>query len=131
MAKPVVLLIDDDRALLGLMQSAFQRADFMVHSAQDGAAGEKLFRVALPDLVVTDILMPNREGIETIIEMKRLRPSVKILAISGGGRIGVPDFLEIAAQLGADATLPKPFRMGEVVGRGKALLGMPPELLAS
>ncbi len=75
----------------------------------------KLFTADVPDAVVTDIIMPTQEGIETIIAMKAARPGVKILAMSGGGRIKGEQFLYIASQLGADRVLAKPFQPAEVV----------------
>jgi two-component system chemotaxis response regulator CheY len=110
-----VLLIEDDCDLLRLMGRAFERDGWRVRTAEDGRGGMKVFEADPPALVVTDIIMPTREGIETIIAMKRSRPDVPIVAISGGGRLGGVDFLKLADRLGADATLAKPFRLEELV----------------
>jgi CheY-like chemotaxis protein len=75
-----------------------------------------------PDIVVTDIVMPEREGLETIMAIKSARPDVPILAISGGGRIGAPPFLDLARRLGADDVLAKPFRTAQLVERIAALV---------
>jgi DNA-binding response OmpR family regulator len=109
-----VLLIDDDVAALRSMQMMLEDLGFEVETASDGAAGLRLFMAAVPDLVITDIIMPNKEGIETIIEMRRHRPNAKIIAISGGGRMKNKELLHLAAAMGADAVLPKPFELDEL-----------------
>ncbi len=79
-----------------------------VVSAEDGQRGMRLFRSEKPDLVITDIIMPEKEGIQTIAEIRRERPDAKVIAVSGGGRIGNTDFLKIARQLGATDVIAKP-----------------------
>ncbi len=74
--------------------------------------------------------MPTREGIETIIALKRIAPSVKVVAISGGGRIDGADFLKLAEAFGADATMAKPFRLYELVDLARALLPSSPPAAA-
>ena len=110
-----VLLIEDDVELLRQMTISFVSAGFDVQVATDGAIGLKRFRERPTDVVVTDILMPNREGLETIIALKAHRPDVKILAISGDYRMGPGNFLNIASHLGADAILAKPFQQRTMV----------------
>ena len=83
--------------------------------AADGREGLKAYLANPTDVVVTDILMPEKEGIETIIELKREHPNVKIVAISGGDPAGNTDFLEMAGLLGADRILQKPFRPKELL----------------
>lgn len=122
MRRPAVLLIDDDCDLLRLMRQALNRDGWSVRTAEDGRAGMRAFEASPPELVVLDILMPTQEGLETIVAMKERRPGVRILAISGGGRLGGVDFLKMAAHLGADATLAKPFRMSELVAATHRLL---------
>ncbi len=75
----------------------------------------KAFQAQQFDVVVTDVVMPEKEGIETIMEMRKLNQTLRIVAISGGGRIKNMDFLRLARGLGADATLPKPFRKEELL----------------
>jgi DNA-binding response OmpR family regulator len=104
-----ILLIDDDPALLRVLEAAFATAGYAVLTAIDGRGGMKLFVTASPAIVVTDIVMPTQEGIETIIAMKTARPEVKIVAMSGGGRISGETFLNMAANLGADRVIAKPF----------------------
>jgi DNA-binding response OmpR family regulator len=118
-----VLLIDDDRELLRQMVAAFVIERYDVQAASDGLKGLTRFMTRPTDLVVTDIIMPNREGIETIVALKKARPSVRIIAISGGYRVGPADFLHLAGHVGADGVLAKPFRL-------TALLELATELLA-
>ena len=120
-----VLIIDDDPDLLAMMVAAFEGCGFETHSAANGYLGVKLFEAIDPDLVVTDIVMPEKEGIATIIELKRADKAPLVIAISGGGRFGGPSFLTWATHLGADAVIPKPFRMSTLVAKARELLGEP------
>lgn len=117
-----VLIIEDDPTLLRTLSRWFQASGCRVRAAQDGEDGLAKFDGLRPDIVVTDILMPNREGVETILAIKQRAPEVKILAISGGGTLGSAAVLDLARRLGADATLAKPFRSGEVLQAVRALL---------
>ena len=121
----LVLLIEDDRTLLLAMARAFSQAGARVMLAADGAEGLKHFTSCFPDLVVTDIIMPEREGIETIVAMKAARPAVPILAVSGGGRTPPQEFLTLAKGLGADAILAKPFRAGQLLDAARLLIDLP------
>ena len=118
-----ILVIDDDPDLLKLMTHAFTRSGFEVFGAKDGGVGARLCREHRPHLVVTDILMPKREGIEIIVEMKRGPEPPKVIAISGGGQLASLDFLELALALGADQVLRKPFRMSALVALAWYTLG--------
>lgn len=121
----VVLLIDDDLNLLRQMGIAFSKAGHRVLVAPDGAVGLKLFNAEHPDLVVSDIIMPTREGVETIHAIKTARPGVKVIAISGGYRVGPEDFLTLARHIGADDVLAKPFRLAQLMDKADRLLADP------
>jgi len=97
------------------LKKILQNLGLDVVEATDGREGEEVFD-SHPDVgvVITDIIMPRQEGIETIANMRRKRPSTKIIAISGGGRIRSLDFLEIAKKAGADAILAKPFTRADL-----------------
>jgi DNA-binding response OmpR family regulator len=122
MAAANMLVVEDDSELLQVMTGALRAAGHNVLAAEAGEAGLQLFRAEPPDLVVCDIVMPDRDGIELIPEMKRLQPTVKLLAISGRQMIGALDVLSLARSMGADATLAKPFSTEALVTIAEALL---------
>lgn len=109
-----ILIIDDDAALRGTMRKILERAGHRVREAPDGARGIMLYREEAADVVVTDLIMPEKEGIETIIELREEYPGVRILAVSGGGSIDPGGPLTDATYLGADAALAKPFTVEEL-----------------
>jgi two-component system chemotaxis response regulator CheY len=106
---PKILVIDDDAIVRKTIVQLLEEAGYVVPFAEDGLRGMMLFRSEEPDLVITDIIMPEQEGIQTITEMRKAKPDAKIIAISGGGRIGNTDFLKIARVLGAMDVISKPF----------------------
>ena len=109
-----VLVIEDDQAIRQVLREAMERLEHEVSDAGDGEEGLLRFREAPADLVITDILMPRKEGIQTIMELRRDYPEIKIIAISGGGAVGPEAFLTMARELGADRTLAKPFRLRQL-----------------
>ncbi|HZZ34012.1 MAG TPA: response regulator [Phenylobacterium sp.] len=117
-----VLLIDDDAALLGLMAHAFTAAGYMTHTAENGRKGLFALDRYKPDLVVTDIVMPEIEGIGAILQIKRRPRPPKIIAISGAGPGGRRDYLSWARHLGADEVLAKPFRTSQLLALADRLL---------
>ena len=110
-----ILIIDDEDLSRNMLSQALTRAGYDVSTACDGTEGIELFRSVLADLIITDILMPGKEGLETIMELRRDFPDVKIIAMSGGGRTGNLNFLDIAERLGAQRTLQKPFHLQDVL----------------
>ncbi|MFQ5785906.1 MAG: response regulator [Alphaproteobacteria bacterium] len=118
-----ILVIDDEPKMRDMLRLVLERAGHSVFDAPNGRAGAVVFRQNRIDLTISDILMPEQEGIETISELKRFAPRTKIIAISGGGRTKNLNFLNIARKLGADRTLGKPFRPREIVDMVDDLLG--------
>jgi CheY-like chemotaxis protein len=110
-----VLIIDDDEQLRSLLSQILERAGYAVQEAENGAIGIKMFQEHPFDLVITDLIMPEKEGVETIMELRRQFPQVPLIAMSGGGRTGPHDYLTLAKQLGARRTLPKPFSREEIL----------------
>ena len=106
-----VLIIDDEPELLALMADTFRKADIEVYTAGNGETGLELFHHVHPDLVITDIVMPAKEGVSLIIDIKRSLPEAPVIAISGGGTRSCKDYLRWAKELGAALVLQKPFRM--------------------
>lgn len=118
-----ILVIDDDSGLRDVMRRALTSAGHVVVQAENGRIGLEAIRRAPPDLVITDLLMPEREGLQVIRELRANGSLLPILAISGGGRTARLDFLDLARELGADETLAKPFRPRELVAAVARLLG--------
>lgn len=111
----LVLVIDDSASVRLTVRRMLEAEQFNVITAANGREGVELFRARQPELVITDIIMPEQEGIETILQMRREQPDAKIIAISGGGRIGNTNFLSIARRVGADDTLAKPFKREQLL----------------
>ena len=106
-AGPDVLLIDDDPGVRHSLTLLLQMHGLSVLAAADGERGLEAFRAHPPKVVLTDILMPEQDGIGTILQMRRERPHAKIVAMSGGGRVDKADYLTAAEKLGADAAIEK------------------------
>ena len=103
-----ILLIDDDDLLREILAKALTQAGHVVIEAREGREGVELFRAASADLVLTDMMMPEREGLETISALRRELPRLPIIAMSGGNN-NSPLYLKLATQLGAQRRLAKPF----------------------
>jgi len=110
-----ILLIDDDNHFREMFAELLKRENFEVIETNDGRNALILYETHKPDLVITDIIMPDKEGIETILDLKRNHPNAKIIAISGGGRTNAMDNLRSARLLGADQTFEKPFDNKEIL----------------
>ncbi len=117
-----ILVVEDDAELLSVIGRALETAGHRVLLAATGETGLRLFHAEPPDLVICDIVMPDRDGIELIPQMKGERPDVRILAMSGRQMIGLLDVLNLAMRLGADAALAKPFELDTLVAQADALL---------
>jgi CheY-like chemotaxis protein len=124
MVRPIsVLVIDDDPLARSTVRTILESEGYSVTCAVDGQTGLAAFRKSRPDLVVTDILMPEKEGLESIIELRAEWPEGRIIAISGGGRINNIDYLKMAKELGADATLEKPCEPQDLIEMVNRCLG--------
>jgi len=111
-----ILVIDDDPTVRSLLAALIEAHGHTAVTATDGRSGMKMFQMGSIDLVVTDIVMPDQEGIATIGAIRRLSRSIPILAISGSGTVGGPgDYLHAAQALGATSTLKKPLDSTEFV----------------
>jgi DNA-binding response OmpR family regulator len=117
-----ILVIDDDSAVRATLRRVLEAAGFRVRVAADGEQGLEDFRRQAAALVITDIIMPEKEGMATIMDLRAMAPSLPILAISGGGRVGNADFLNMAKRLGATDILGKPFDADALVARVRQLL---------
>ncbi|MHC4626177.1 MAG: response regulator [Planctomycetota bacterium] len=117
-----ILVMDDDVTFRQMLRKMLERAGYETTEAADGKEGMRLFRAAPADLVITDMLMPEQEGIETIQELKRDFPAVKIIAISGGGQIDAEEYLRTAELFGVARTFGKPFDREELLETIRELL---------
>jgi DNA-binding response OmpR family regulator len=106
---PSILLIEDDNRYREALTIALVACGYTVTQAKEGAQGVKLFRAKPTDFVITEIVMPNKEGTAVVAELRREYPDVGIIAVSGGRAQDAPLYLKIAEGFGADRTLKKPF----------------------
>jgi|GEM_PF-156393 len=121
-----VLIVEDDPDLLLLLTAAFAREGFKTYAANNGRKGLELLASLQPDLMITDIIMPEMEGIGTMLDAKRSAPGIKVIAISGGGHYGrSQNLLEWASELGADEVLAKPFRVSSLIMAARVVLDRP------
>jgi YesN/AraC family two-component response regulator len=121
-----ILIIDDDFLVRDMLERLMRKSRYDVETAEDGGRALRLHRRHPVDLVITDIIMPEKEGLETIAEFRKSAPAVKIIAISGGGRIGPSSYLRMAKLLGADRTFAKPADTAQLLSTVEELLAPPP-----
>ncbi len=105
-----ILIIDDEALIRMFLRQALEEASYEVEEASNGKEGMTLYREEPADLVITDLIMPEKEGIETIMELRQEFPEVKIIAMSGGSGIAPELYLDLANKLGANRTFVKPFK---------------------
>ncbi|HNX37816.1 MAG TPA: response regulator [Candidatus Cloacimonadota bacterium] len=113
---PKILVIEDDNSFRNVLVQMLVKAGYEVEQAGDGNKALEVCKSFKPDVVLSDIIMPDKEGLETIGEMLSDCPDMKIIAMSGGGRVGPDSFLPLAKKLGAKATLQKPFMRDDLLG---------------
>lgn len=117
-----ILVIDDEELARFTLREILEGAGHDVAEAKNGNEGIAFQKSQPFDLVITDIIMPEKEGVETIIELKRDFPGLPIIGISGGGRTRNLDFLKLAQEYGADQILPKPFSESQLLDAVKEVL---------
>lgn len=117
-----VLVVEDEEQVRDMIRQTLERAGHEVFEAADGEEGLAVFDTATIDLVVTDILMPKKGGLATILELRQKNPEIKIIAMSGGGRSGKLNFLSTAKTFPGVRTFRKPFRKTEFLAAVDELL---------
>ncbi len=117
-----ILIIDDDFQIRTMLKKMFEREGFRVATAEDGRKGIKIYENSSIDLVITDLIMPEKEGIETIIALKKINNLVKIIAISGDKQVNLVSYLDMATKLGAQKAFTKPIKRATLIGAAKELL---------
>ncbi|QTA90071.1 response regulator [Desulfonema magnum] len=118
-----IIVADDDPLIRRLLRSVLEDGGYRVTEASDGKITIKLYRQKPADLVILDLIMPEKEGIETIIELRRDFPNIKIISISGGLMGEAEAFLDAARKLGALRTFKKPLNPFEMLRAVKELTG--------
>lgn len=119
---PGVLIVEDDKELREMLKLSLLRRNFTVLEAENGKAAITHFKPLITDLVVTDLIMPEEDGLKVVIKLRELKPSIKIIAISGGGKVGPGSYLNLAKALGADAIYSKPFSINDLITKIEQLL---------
>jgi DNA-binding response OmpR family regulator len=119
---PGILLVEDDKELREMLRISLLRHKYSILEAENGKDAIAHFRPAVTDLVVTDLIMPEEDGLKVIMKLRELKPGLKIIAISGGGKAGPGSYLNMAKALGADAIFSKPFSINELIARIESLL---------
>jgi DNA-binding NtrC family response regulator len=120
-----ILIVDDDASILRTLHLLLSRAGYDVVQARDGSEAVRLWRDGGGDLVITDLHMPEKDGIQTIIELRTHSPGVRVIAMSGGGQTKRLDLLGNFALLGAVLTIEKPFTLDEMLATvSRALKGV-------
>jgi CheY-like chemotaxis protein len=117
-----ILVLDDEPSILLMIKKMLEKAGHEVETALNGREGMELFEKNRPDLLITDIIMPEKEGLETIFELRRKYPELKIIAISGGGRIDPYGYLPGAKLFGANMVFQKPLVQKEFIQAVSMLL---------
>lgn len=119
---PGILIVEDDKELREMLKMSLLRRGFTVLEAENGKAAITHFKPLITDLVITDLIMPEEDGLKVVITLREVKPSIKIIAISGGGKVGPGSYLNLAKALGADAIYSKPFSINELIGKIEQLL---------
>jgi DNA-binding response OmpR family regulator len=117
-----ILLVDDDEQLRSMLRIVLDRAGYQVQEASNGKEALDAFSRYPADLLITDIIMPDKEGLDTIMELRHSHPDLKIIAMSGGGRVSAQNYLGLAKMLGANLALAKPFSIQELLDSVKETL---------
>jgi len=118
----MILIMDDEAQVRKMLKKVLEKNGYDVIEAVNGNQGIKLYEQLLPDLIITDLIMPEKEGLESIRELKKINPDVKIIAMSGGGIADPKVYLNLATKLGAVHTFAKPVENEILVSTIKELI---------
>ena len=118
-----ILVIDDDPTIRTVFQRYLEKQGYVVRVAANGREGLRLMETEPPDLVITDIMMPETDGLEVLMAIRSMYSAVPVIAISGGMRSAPMDFLPMAKKFGAHKILYKPVELGDLLAVVEELLG--------
>jgi CheY-like chemotaxis protein len=119
-----ILIVEDDAELREMLAITLTRRKYTVMEAVNGKDAIVRFKPSITDLVLTDLIMPDEDGLKVIMKLRELKPSLKIIAISGGGKAGPGSYLNLAKALGADAVYSKPFSINDLISRIEEMIGV-------
>jgi CheY-like chemotaxis protein len=119
---PGILIVEDNQELREILKESLNRKRFTVQEAENGKDAIIHFKPGVTDLVITDLIMPEEDGLKVIMKLREIKPSIKVIAISGGGKAGPASYLNLAKALGADAIYSKPFSVNEMIEKIEDLL---------
>lgn len=119
---PGILIVEDDDDLREMLKVSLLRKKFIVMEAANGKDAIIHFKPSVTDLVVTDLIMPEEDGLKVIMKLREIKPGLRSIAISGGGKAGPGSYLSLAKVLGADAVFSKPFSLNDLVAKIEDLL---------
>jgi CheY-like chemotaxis protein len=117
-----ILLVEDDHDLREMLRTSLVRRKYIVSEASNGKEALLRFKPAMTDLVITDLIMPDEDGLKVIMKIKEIKPEIKIIAISGGGKAGPGNYLDLAKILGADEIFSKPFSINDLMKKIEIML---------
>jgi DNA-binding response OmpR family regulator len=112
-----ILIVEDDNDLREMLKVSLMRRKYTVLEASNGKEALSRIKPSLIDMVITDIIMPDEDGLKVIMKFREIKPSIKIIAISGGGKAGPGNYLSMARALGADEIFSKPFSINALLIR--------------
>lgn len=120
-----ILVIDDDKLMCMALARILVSAGYKVEQAWDGETGLRMYRENAFDLVITDLIMPDKEGIQIIRELRKENSKIRIIAMSAGGRGGATDYLKWARLMGAKECLSKPIKREDLLNAVSTVLAIP------
>lgn len=118
----IILVVDDEQNIRDVFKRALENAGHEAIVAENGVIGQQMYMDYNPDVVILDIIMPEQEGIETMLQLKAYDANVKVVAVSGGGMGNAIDYLDNALKLGAKAVFEKPFNLQKLINKVNLLL---------
>ena len=110
-----ILIVEDDKDLREMIKTSLIKRKYTVLEASNGKEALVRFKPSITDMVITDLIMPDEDGLKVIMKIKVIKPSVKVIAISGGGKAGPGNYLNLAKALGADEIFSKPFSVHDLL----------------
>jgi DNA-binding response OmpR family regulator len=119
-----ILIVEDHKDFREMLKIYLSKRKYTVIEASDGREAILKFKPDITDLVITDLIMPDEDGLKVIIKIRQIKPEIKIIAISGGGKAGPGNYLNVAKALGADEVIPKPFSMRTLISKINELLNI-------